>query len=146
MTVIAWDGKALCGDRMASASGMPFSVTKVFRVNAGRIGIVGIDGGMASGLRLVKWIINGEKPEEYPDCQKDDNQYCHALFITSEKKILRYERQITPIEIEEPFFAVGTGRDFAMAAMALGKTSREGVLLASRYDENCGRGFDEMSL
>jgi hypothetical protein len=45
---------------------------------------------------------------------------------------------------EDDFVAVGSGRDYAMAAMALGHTARVGVEIASRFDPGTGNGVDEL--
>jgi hypothetical protein len=140
LTILAWDGKIFCADRMASSSGMPFCVTKIFKID---VGIIGIDGVMDIGLSLIEWIKAGANPKEYPECQKNNDRYAHALLITPKLEILRYERQPYPIKVEEPYFAAGSGRDYAMAAMAMGKSAREAVELACRFDIDCGNGIDE---
>lgn len=37
---------------------------------------------------------------------------------------------------------MGSGRDFAIAAMHCGKTAREAVEIASLYENGCGNGVD----
>jgi 20S proteasome alpha/beta subunit len=143
MTVLAWDGITLAADRRANASGMPFSVTKIFRIEKG---IVGIDGCMGEGLEIIEWLKQGADPEKYPSFQKDNERYVHALLIMNNKEIWRYERQPYPIIVEMPFFASGSGRDFAISAMAMGKTAKEAVELACRFDVYCGNGIDELNL
>jgi ATP-dependent protease HslVU (ClpYQ) peptidase subunit len=36
------------------------------------------------------------------------------------------------------FWAIGSGRDFALAAMEMGATAEEAVLLASKFDRKTG--------
>lgn len=50
-----------------------------------------------------------------------------------------YESTIIPVRIEQPFFAVGTGAGYAIAAMHLGKTPKEAVEIAALFDP-CTRG------
>jgi len=143
MTVIAWDGKSLCADKRGVANGWKFTITKIFKIEEG---LVGIDGNADIGIQLIEWFKEGANPKDYPEVQKNDDRYAHMLLITPEKKILKYERQPYPILIEEPFCASGCGRDFALAALSLGKSSREAVELASRFDTGCGNGIDELFL
>ena len=143
MTVIAWDGKSLCADKRATSSGLVFTVTKIFRTD---LGLVGVDGTYDVGLRLLKWLESGADPKEYPDCQKDNDRYTYMLLITPKGEIMRYEREPVPYRVEEPFHASGGGRDFALCAMHLGKTSREAVEIACRFDNGCGNGVDELFL
>jgi ATP-dependent protease HslVU (ClpYQ) peptidase subunit len=42
----------------------------------------------------------------------------------------------------ESFHALGSGRDFALAAMYLGKNAREAVEIAMEFDLETGKGVD----
>ena len=46
--------------------------------------------------------------------------------------------------VRERFVADGSGRDFAIAAMALGRTARQAVALAARFDVYTGGGIDSI--
>lgn len=48
--------------------------------------------------------------------------------------------------INDPFFAIGSGMQYAMAAMASGKSPYEAVKVASKYDVNTGRGFNKLEM
>ena len=48
--------------------------------------------------------------------------------------------------MEGPFCAIGSGRDFALAAMALGHSAIEAVTVAGRFDTASGNGFDALPL
>lgn len=143
MSVIAWDGQTLCADKRAVSSGFKFKVTKIFRI---KLGLIGIDGTYDAGMALIEWLENGADPKEYPEIQKDNDRNCFGLLITPEKKIIRYERLCNPILIEETYFAGGSGRDYALAAMYLGKSARKAVLVACHFDNSCGNGIDELTL
>lgn len=143
MTVIAWDGKSICADKRGVSAGLSFPITKIFRTNQG---IIGVDGTYDVAIHLLEWFKNGAKPEEYPEVQKNDDRYSHLLLIRNDKKILRYDRQPYPYEVEMPYFATGGGRDYAMASMYCGKTSREAIEIACHFDNGCGNGIDEMFL
>jgi ATP-dependent protease HslVU (ClpYQ) peptidase subunit len=47
---------------------------------------------------------------------------------------------------EDKFIAWGAGRDYALAAMHLGKNSREAVEVACALDNTCGMGIDILEL
>jgi len=49
-------------------------------------------------------------------------------------------RQVRAGTVEDEFVAVGSGRDYAIAAMALGHTARVGVEIASRFDPGTDNG------
>lgn len=48
--------------------------------------------------------------------------------------------------LNEKHFAIGSGMNFAMAAMASGKTPIEACKVASKYDVLTGLGYKELSL
>ena len=48
--------------------------------------------------------------------------------------------------IKKPFYAVGSGMQYAIAAMAAGKTPLEACKIASKYDLYTGKGFKEYKL
>ncbi len=144
MTVIAWDGKTLCADKRATSADMPVTVTKIFRLEQG---LVGFDGDLTSGMALLNWFKKGCIPNEFIyDAQKDDTKWCYAVLITPDKEIKRFGYHPYPYIVEDGFFAVGSGRDYAMAALHCGKTSREAVEIACRYNVGCGNGIDELAL
>jgi hypothetical protein len=45
-----------------------------------------------------------------------------------------YESTIIPAHIKEPFYAIGTGSAYALAAMHLGKSPKEAVEIAALFD------------
>lgn len=141
MTVIAWDGRTLAADKRGVAAGYGFTVTKLFRTE---LGLVGVDGYFDSCLELVEWIRSGANPSEHPDSQKDEKRYSYAVLITPDKKILRYECGPLPIKVEEKFYACGSGRDYALAAMYMGATAEKAVAVASHFDTECGNGIDTL--
>lgn len=50
------------------------------------------------------------------------------------------------LKIEDPFFAVGSGMNFALAAMSAGSTPYEAVKIASKYDPWTGMGFNKLEM
>lgn len=57
-----------------------------------------------------------------------------------------YESCYISTPIKNDFYAVGTGRNFAIAAMHMGASPREAVALAAVYDTNTGGPIEEMCL
>lgn len=47
-----------------------------------------------------------------------------------------FDQEVGIWEISTPFAAIGTGKEFAMGAMAAGKSAAESVRIACRYDIN----------
>jgi len=69
-----------------------------------------------------------------------------VLVLQPDGKVRQYESSPYPLQIENKYWAIGCGRDFAMTAMYLGKTSREAVEIASALCDGCGNGIDSLEL
>jgi ATP-dependent protease HslVU (ClpYQ) peptidase subunit len=57
-----------------------------------------------------------------------------------------YEGTIIPAKIKNDFWAIGTGANYAIAAMHLGKTPLEAVKIACKYDTSSTEPIDYMTL
>lgn len=135
MTTVAWDGETLAADKMTVNYGMPRSCTKIRKIHGH---LVFGCGKHSTVMKFFDWFEMGRGV--FPECP-DTSLY----VITPDKRILVYEAEI-PYEVEELFFACGSGRDFAVAAMHLGKNAVEAVEIAALFDINTGRGVDTLKL
>ncbi len=145
MTIIAWDGKRLAADKRATHIGNPSTTTKIFRLRDGSIG--GMSGDADTGRALIQWYNEGSDPTKFP-VNRDSNGCCHAvlLIITPDKTIHQLQRTPFLITFEDKFAALGSGRDYALAAMYLGCNAIEAVNVATALDVDCGNGVDVLEL
>jgi 20S proteasome alpha/beta subunit len=143
VTVIVWDGKTLAADKRASYGGMICTVTKIFRVGDR---LVGGAGDAAFVLAMVAWVRFGRRGEDFPAAQGSKDDWQPLLVIEPDGKILIYERTAYPIYYEQDCMVVGSGREYARAALHLGKTAAEAVQVAIDLDHNCGNGIDTLEL
>lgn len=142
MTVIAWDGKTLAADKRGTRGGLPVTVTKIRRI--GDV-IAGVSGNAAHVGELFKWIENGCKHSDYPEFQKDEDENSTLIVIRDDRCFI-YTSTAYPVEIEDNFFASGSGRDFAIAAMHLKLNAVEAVRVACLFDINCGNGIEYLEV
>lgn len=133
MTVIAWDGDTLASDKRCCDGSTISTTTKIRRIGNK---LVGIAGNLVTGLELISWF---KGDSDFPEMEGD--RFANLLVI-DKKKVYLYENSPIAIEFEDPFFAIGSGRDYAMAAMHLGTDAREAVRIASIFDADCGNGID----
>ena len=142
MTVIAWDGKTLAADKRAVNAGLSRTVTKIRRM--GKL-LVGASGNASASAELFEWVKRGRKEKDFPKIQSktDDNA---SLLVIDHGRILKYEVSPIPIIFEDKFFAMGSGRDYALAAMFLGKDAVYAVQIACLFDVDCGNGIDLLNL
>lgn len=137
MTVIAWDGTTLAADKQLTHANLKRTVTKVKKI---RDHLVGTAGDWDGCTQLMRWFERGALPDEFPS--KGREQYAGLVVITPERQILKYEQLSLPYEIEDPIFALGTGREVAMGALEMGATSVRAVQIACKYINDCGMGID----
>lgn len=143
MTVIAWDGKTLAADKRATSGGLALTVTKIER--SGPSTLLGHTGDCATGRELKAWWLAGAKPADFPASARKDDSYATLIVITP-GKITYYNTGPYPLVLEQTFAAWGSGRDFALAAMHLGKDAREAVAVACVFQTDCGSGIDTLTL
>lgn len=140
MTVIAWDGKTLAADKLANFGGLGRAVTKIHRV--GDL-LVAASGTTWAAAEALAWVERGRKPEDFPPGLRDKDDWVPILVIEN-RQCLLYERSPYPTEIEDGVFAMGNGRDFALAAMRMGADARRAVEVACYFCPDCGIGVDSI--
>lgn len=143
MTVVAWDGKTLAADKRTSFGGLHATTTKVHRANGALLAGCGVT---AQVVELLCWYRAGCNPATFPEIQRDAKESVSLLAIQPGGLLLQWETTPYPLVLENKQWAIGSGRDFAIMAMHLGKTAREAVELACVFDSNSGNGVDSMDL
>lgn len=142
VTVIAWDGKTLAADKRACNNGLARTTTKIHRV--GDV-LVAFSGDAAQGREMLAWVTAGRQVADFPASQRDENKWA-TLIVVDEHGLSVYEQTPYPIPFEDGYFASGSGRDFALAAMHCGKTAAEAVEVACFFQVDCGNGIDVLEL
>ena len=142
MSVVCWDGETLAADKRISIGTLIMTTTKIFQV---RDCLVGYTGDVDAGEEMLAWFKEGAKPTKFPEAQRDRERYAGLLVITQDKSILHYECTPYPTKFLDKKIAFGCGRDFAIAAMYLGKSAHEAVQVACIFDSACGNGVDELT-
>lgn len=140
MTVIAWDGKTLAADKRVTYSGLHRTVTKIFRV---RDALVAVSGNGALAETMLQWYRDGCDVEKFPAMQRDKDEWI-GMLVVNRAGVFSYERTPHPLKLEDTTAAMGSGRDYAIAAMHCGKTAREAVEIACIFDISCGNGIDTL--
>jgi hypothetical protein len=142
MTVIAWDGKTIAADRLVSCGGIIQETKKLYEgVNGCTLSFSG-EG--AKGLMMVAWFNDGADPDKWPEFQRGDNYV--ALIVADSQGVDVYYDEPVPTTFTNNFNAWGAGAEFAIGAMAAGKTAEEAVIIANDHCTGCGRGVDVIEL
>ena len=142
MTTIAWDGMTLAADRQATVGNAVFMVNKLRRHEGWMLAYVG---DADAGEEMMEWFRAGAKPEAFPEKQREDDRFAPLLAIRAGEVFL-YERTPHPVRYPPQKFAMGSGRDFALAAMHCGRSAAEAVEVAALFDPGTGFGVDAMEI
>lgn len=143
MTVIAFDGKNLVADRlMIQGGGIVRSITKIIRAPDGSL--LGITGGLDIALEMREWYLAGAVPDKFPPKARDDT--ATLIVIKPNAEIWTWASGPIGARIESEKAAFGSGRDFAEAAMYLGQFAIDAVMLACKFQSDCGNGIDVLEL
>ena len=138
MTTIATDGVTIAGDgRSTNGWTIVSSCTKKIAVGVsenGRPAIFAITGVLGILPPLMEWVAGGRNGPP-PECKEAGGW---ALLIIDATGYRRIESETPyPFEVELPH-AMGSGRDFAQAALDLGFGSVKAVQMAIARDAASG--------
>jgi len=139
VSVVAWDGRTLAADRQSTNHGNRSEVQKLWRA-ANPLTALAVTGGIAEGLAMVEWYKAGADPASYPAFQNDSGRWTRLIVVT-ETELLEYEQPSTPIRWRrQDKRAWGSGRDYAIGAMAAGASAREAVEITNAHCTETGFG------
>ena len=127
MTTIAYRDGVLAADSLATCNGMRDGYgAKIWRV--GRL-LVGGAGSRAECLKFRDWVVAGMKGR--PDIAETN-----AIVVSPEHVVCWSEKGCWPVA--EPFYAIGSGYEIAIGAMAVGADAERAVHIAAQYDTRTG--------
>jgi ATP-dependent protease HslVU (ClpYQ) peptidase subunit len=142
VTVIAANLREMAGDSRVTAGSLFFTADKIFKIGTSLVGMAG-DAGLTN-----KWLawFRKECPSDEVAMTLDEEHTFIGLVLTTDG-LLVYTDCSEPDKLKDKFFAIGTGADIAMAAMALGKSPTEAVKLACALDPmHCGLPVKTMEI
>lgn len=126
--------------RAVSGGGIARTVTKIARHGDA---LLCITGDWDTGAEMREWFRAGALPADFPPKAREDK--CTLIVIDS-GGIRSFATGPYPLLIEAKRCAWGSGRDFAEAAMYLGKSAADAVAVACVFQTDCGNGVDVLEL
>lgn len=146
MSVVCWDGNTLAADKQATDCDMRVETTKIRMIKNGPFKgeVVAWVGCEIDGSALADWYEQGAEPDKWPKAAQLDKESSSRLVIASAAGCKHYQGTHAPIAIRvtDSFRAWGSGRDYAMGALAAGVSAYTAVEIASRFCITCGGGGD----
>lgn len=76
----------------------------------------------------------------------DSDTDVEVIELRADKSIWVYESLLIPSKLKNRFFAIGTGANYAIAAMHLGASPKQAVEIAAVYDPATGGPIDVVKL
>lgn len=143
MTTVAWDGKRLAADRKITTCGgiHDCNMTKIVKRKDGSL--CGVGGSTALAFAFQKWFLKGGKGKL--PLLKDGDADINAIVISPQGKLTVYDPS-GYFEADAPFYAIGTGYELALGAMAMGAEADTAVRVASQFDSKTGNIVDVLEL
>jgi hypothetical protein len=139
MTTVAFDGTRMAADTMSDNGGLRMPTHKIFRTDAFVLGGCGAYGDISKHFMAIKHMTVAEVLEHgYPDWDDDDGGPGMILVGRRNPALAFYLCGPTWAKIERRYHAIGSGRDYALAAMSLGHDAESAVKLAISFDVYSG--------
>ena len=138
MTTIAWDGKTVAADWQCG-----FHKTQVPKIERVKGGIAG-GAGQSNLCAMIPEYFNDERDRlKYRQAADQIDKDVTILRVIDEDSAeLWMHGTYGAPRIVHPPFAIGSGSEYAMGAMAMGASAAEAVKVAHRFDQHTGREVD----
>lgn len=134
MTTVAWDGQTLAADVQLSVDGTPAETRKMWPASGG--GFYAGAGDLENILLAVEWLNAPNRaaiPKPVID-RANSIALLHVYAHGSELICNEYGVALIPIRIHSPFYAIGSGRASALAAMHCKRDAVSAVQIAAKFD------------
>lgn len=129
MTTVCFDGETLASDSRMHGDKEYYqdNCKKIFKVGASYIGIAG---DVSEGLLFLRWR---------KDMTKEKPELTDAFDALEIKDGIAYQwdKYLILLELGKTA-AIGSGCQFAIAAMECGKTAKEAIEVAKKFDSGTG--------
>jgi len=101
--------------------------------------VIATAGDSSAGHRFVQYMNNkAESTKPWMGSFTPDPERAFECLVLKGNALWLYDEDMTPQEITSDFYAIGTGRMCAFAAMEEGADPRRAVEIAAKYDPYTG--------
>lgn len=145
ITTVAVSKTQIACDRQAThSSGFKFKVkTKLFEIENPYIYptkfIVGYAGDLDAVPDFLSFLMDVTGVTKVPRVKTVE-----FVALTEDKKIYTFVNPTKWILVDEPYYAIGSGMQYALGALGTGHTPEEAVKAASKMDPHSGLGVKVM--
>lgn len=143
MTTVAYKDGVLAADRAISANGHIGATRKVNRRKSDGA-LIGWCGTVSVCQKWAEWFLAGERGTA-PGLGSDDESASQVIVVRPDGSVEQYDRYGRAV-YDAPYYAIGSGTDYALGAMAFGATARQAVAAAMKHDHMTGSGVQYVFL
>jgi hypothetical protein len=147
LTTIAATKSQIAGDRQANHSGgLKFKLkTKVHAFDNNLFYktpfYVGLCGNLDQFAGVLGYFSDPSSYKKIPRMKKGE-----GLILSADGKIWTFTDPTTWLLVDQPYYAIGSGMNFAMGSMAAGSTAYEAVKYAATLCPNTGMGITKIDI
>jgi ATP-dependent protease HslVU (ClpYQ) peptidase subunit len=138
MTTIALRNGVMAGDSQVNCGHLKYGQIQKVR----RIGnwIIGVSGSFDCMEQFFHWARTGFDCSKRPDLKALHEPSFSAIVLNASdpEDIIEYEIDLVPQRFCAPYRAIGSGRDFAIGAMAMGASAVQAIEIACLHDRSTG--------
>lgn len=128
-TIVYRDGVLAADTRMIAGTAIIGSIAKIVRRDDGAL--CGGAGHASVVQAFQRWFLDGEEGD--PPVEDETK-----MFVISPKGNVEMFEVDGTIEWRAPYFAMGSGKEFALGAMYAGASAEEAVKAAMKFDPYSG--------
>jgi len=96
------------------------------------------------GIQVQRWLASGADPKDAPRFDPDQLAAGIAFHLPTQRPFYVDGTVCGLGDCSDQFLAYGSGVDFAISAMAMGKSAPDAVEFASQFDVYTGGGVDSV--
>ena len=139
MTTCIWDSNILYADRLIHG-GVVETADKYRIIFKGtpKETLLFSAGGVVSAHRMYDWLEGGEKP----DFGSEKVNFTLVAIRKDTKQIKVYYAGFHPVSTDSKLIVIGSGREYALGALAAGASTIEAMKIAAKYDRHTGTEID----
>lgn len=146
MTTVAFKaGIMACDSRYSQTAVGATRGQKIFRKRVGRKEVlIGIAGDVFAAMLFVDWYGTADKDLQKSLVDMTDDGF--IALVWDGRKLFEANRYCRLCEVDEPYYAIGSGGVHAITAMDCGKTAVQSIQMAVRRDVYSGGRVQSFTL
>ena len=129
MTTIAYKDGILVADTQLTSADRKYRCEKLHRLPTGDL-FAGA-GGLSDVLKLRRWVAEG-CPDETPDFSDKADVEC--LLVKTDGTAWLVDQECEPMRVIDQAVSIGSGSQYAMAAMECGLSAEDAIGIAAKFD------------